>query len=63
MDSVSSLKVEHSINNGYAFASVDYTLVPNVTVDEQVQDVVNAVGYMVKNAESLEFDFQRVVLM
>ena len=58
MDSVGSLEVQHLINNGYVFASVDYTLIPNVTVEEQVQEVANAVGYMVKNVESLKFDFE-----
>jgi acetyl esterase/lipase len=63
LDCVGSLKVEHLLNNGYAFASVNYTLIPNVTVEEQVQEVANAMGYMVKNAKSLGFDLQRVVLM
>lgn len=63
LDSVGSLKVRHLVDRGYAFASVNYTLISIVTVEEQVQEVADAVGYMVRNAELLNFDAERVILM
>lgn len=63
LDSVGSRKVEHLVNQGYAFASVNYTLVPAVTVEEQVQEVANAVGFLAKNADQNGLDPKRILLM
>ncbi|OAK95939.1 alpha/beta-hydrolase [Phaeosphaeriaceae sp. SRC1lsM3a] len=63
LDSVGALKVRHLIDKGYAFASVNYTLVPIVTVEEQVKEVADAVGYMLRNGMQLGSDPERVVLM
>lgn len=56
-------KITHFIDQGYAFASVDYRLVPDATVEEQAQDVADAVGWLLARADSLGFDPRRVALM
>lgn len=63
LDSVGSAKVGHLTANGYAFASVNYTLIPDVKVEDQVQEVADSLGYLVKNATELDFDPMRLVLM
>lgn len=63
LDSIGSAKVGHLTCKGYAFATVNYSLVPSVTVEEQVQEVANSLGYLVKNANRLGFHPKRVVLM
>jgi acetyl esterase/lipase len=63
LDSLGSQKVQHLVEKGYAFASVNYTLVPNVSVEEQVQEVANALAHLRQNAGELGFDPARVVLM
>ncbi|CAI7665108.1 unnamed protein product [Penicillium pancosmium] len=56
LDSVGSVK-------GYAFASVNYTLVPVIQVEEQVQEIAHAISFLLKNAASLDIDSERVILM
>ncbi len=63
LDSTGSAKVTHLVGRGYAFATVNYSLVPSVTVEEQVQEVADAVGFLVKKAADLDLDPKRVVLM
>lgn len=63
LDSVGSVKIDHLVKRGYAFASVNYTLIPAVTVEEQVQEVADAVGFLVKNAGDIGLDPEKVVLM
>ncbi|KAJ5511942.1 Alpha/beta hydrolase fold-3 [Penicillium expansum] len=63
LDSIGSTKVAHLTGQGYAFATVNYTLIPSVTVEEQVQEVADSLGYLVKNAARLGFDPQRIILM
>ncbi|PIG81441.1 hypothetical protein AARAC_009786 [Aspergillus arachidicola] len=63
LDSIGSAKVDHLTRLGYAFATISYTLIPVVTVEEQVQEVADSLGYLVKNAASLGFDPERVILM
>lgn len=63
LDSVGSAKVSHLTSKGYSFASVSYTLVPAVTVEEQVQEVADSIGYLLNNAASLDIDPGRLVLM
>lgn len=53
----------HALQQGYSFASINYRLVPSCTVEEQAQDVANAVAHLIKNAEKLGFDAKRVALM
>ena len=56
-------KSSHYIQQGYAFASVNYRLVPSCSVEEQASDVAHAVAFLVRRAEQLGFDGERVVLM
>ena len=52
----------HMMEQGYAFASIDYRLVPANTVEEQATDVAAALAYLLKNADRLGIDRSRVVL-
>lgn len=63
LDSIGSAKVTHLLDQGYAFASVNFSLVPSVTVEEQVQEVAHALGHLTKNAAELGIDPQKFVLM
>jgi acetyl esterase/lipase len=56
-------KDQYYVGKGYAFASVNYRLVPAATVEQQAQDVADALAYLLAHAESLGFDPKRVVLM
>jgi acetyl esterase/lipase len=56
-------KAGHYLQQGYAFASINYRLVPAATVEQQAQDVADAIAHLVGRAESLGFDATRVVLM
>ncbi len=52
----------HMMAQGYAFASIDYRLVPRNTVEEQASDVAAALAHILKRADSLGIDRSRVVL-
>jgi arylformamidase len=56
-------KVEHLTKQGYAFASIDYRLVPNATVEQQAADVSAAVAWLRGHAAQLGIDAKRIVLM
>ncbi|CCD88651.1 putative para-nitrobenzyl esterase [Bradyrhizobium sp. ORS 285] len=56
-------KVEHLLAQGYAFASIDYRLVPAATVEQQAADVAAALAWLHNNAARLGIDSSRVVLM
>lgn len=56
-------KVKHYTERGYAFASLNYRLVPAVRVEDQAQDVANAIAWLKGNAARLGFDGRRIVLM
>jgi arylformamidase len=53
----------HFLNQGYAYASLNYRLVPTVTVEQQTQDVADAVGFLLTRAEQLGLDRRKVVLI
>jgi acetyl esterase/lipase len=63
LDSIGSAKVNHLLRQGYAFASVNFSLIPSVTVEEQVQEVANSLAYLAGNATGLDIDPERVILM
>lgn len=52
----------HMLEQGYAFASIDYRLVPRNTVEEQASDVAAALAHILKRADALGIDRSRVVL-
>ncbi len=56
-------KAPHYGDQGYAFASINYRLLPNGTVEQQAADVANALAYLRGNAAKLGFDPGRIVLM
>jgi arylformamidase len=56
-------KIDHMLNEGYAFASMNYRLVPAATVEQQAADVVAALAYCRANAARLGIDATRIVLM
>ncbi|GAA0867229.1 alpha/beta hydrolase [Sphingopyxis soli] len=48
---------------GYAFASINYRLVPDATVEQQATDVASAVRALIDRAGALGIDRRRVVIM
>lgn len=52
----------HLMAQGYAFASIDYRLVPAATVEQQAADVAAALAHVLKRADALGIDRSRVVL-
>jgi len=52
----------HMLAQGYAFASIDYRLVPRNTVEEQASDVAAALAHLLARADALGIDRSRVVL-
>lgn len=58
-----SWKASHFTSEGYAFASINYRLVPANTVEEQAADVAMAVKKMIDEAARLGLDRRKVVIM
>lgn len=56
-------KIGHFTAEGYAFASINYRLVPNATVEQQASDVAAAVKALWTDAARLGIDRRRIVLM
>ena len=56
-------KAPHYLAQGYAFASLNYRLVPAATVEQQAADVAESVAYFRKGAKQLGIDPKRIVLM
>lgn len=56
-------KPVHYPGEGYAFASINYRLVPGATVEQQAADVAAAVRALVDRADGLGIDPRRIVLM
>lgn len=52
----------HYPQAGYAFASIDYRLVPAATVEQQASDVAQALKALLDRADALGIDRSRVVL-
>nr|WP_245804482.1 alpha/beta hydrolase [Erythrobacter tepidarius] len=52
----------HMLEQGYAFASIDYRLVPAASVEQQAADVAAALAHVLKRADELGIDRGRVVL-
>lgn len=48
---------------GYHFASINYRLVPEATVEQQAADVAAALAELLRRADALKIDRSRVVLM
>ncbi len=56
-------KASHFVDQGYAFASLNYRLVPAATVEQQAGDVATALAFLIKQADALGFEKNKVVLM
>ncbi len=56
-------KPAHYPGEGYAFASIDYRLVPEATVEQQAEDVASALKALIDRADALGIDRHRIVLM
>lgn len=56
-------KAPHYTGLGYAFASINYRLVPDATVESQAQDVTDAVAHLRSRAATLGIDPNRIILM
>jgi arylformamidase len=56
-------KPVHYPGEGYAFASINYRLVPDATVEQQATDVASAVKALADRADELGIDRRRIVLM
>ncbi|ASJ90680.1 alpha/beta hydrolase [Porphyrobacter sp. CACIAM 03H1] len=52
----------HLLAQGYAFASIDYRLVPAARVEDQAADVAAALAHLLARADALGIDRTRVVL-
>ncbi len=56
-------KPVHYPGEGYAFASINYRLVPDATVEQQAADVASAVKALIHRAGALGIDRRRIVIM
>lgn len=56
-------KSTHYPQQGYAYASINYRLVPDVTVEDEARDVAAAVASLIGHADELGIDPGRVVIM
>lgn len=52
----------HLRDQGYAFASINYRLVPDATVEQQASDVAQALAYLLARADKLNIDRCKVVI-
>eukprot|EP01136_Pigoraptor_vietnamica_P021148 Opistho-1_new@70999 len=55
-------KIAHFTGRGYAFASINYRLVPDARVEDQAQDVADGLARLVRDARALGVDPNRIVL-
>ena len=56
-------EVAHLAEKGYAYASINYRLVPAATVEQQAADIASALAWLRANAARLGIDASRIVLM
>jgi len=56
-------KAPHYTSLGYAFASINYRLVPQVSVEDEASDVATALARLIAEADRLGIDRHRIVLM
>ncbi|APG63281.1 hypothetical protein LPB140_11355 [Sphingorhabdus lutea] len=56
-------KAEYFTQNGYAFGSIGYRLLPDAPVETQIDDVAAAIAMMRSKAAELGFDGDNIILM
>ncbi|GAA4724636.1 alpha/beta hydrolase [Sphingomonas lutea] len=59
----SAPKAAHFSERGWAYASINYRLVPSATVEQQAADVAAAIAWLRANASANHLDADRIVLM
>lgn len=52
----------HARAQGYAFAALNYRLVPNADPRQQAEDVAAAIAHLVRNADELGIDPDRIIV-
>ena len=59
--------IQHKANYwnqaGWVVISVNYRLVPNVTVQQQTQDIADALSFVQKNASNWQADADKIIIM
>jgi arylformamidase len=53
----------HYSSNGFAYASTNYRLVPEVSIEQQVQDLADAVAFLLARADTLGIRRDRIMLI
>lgn len=61
-DSGAGSKASHFTEAGYAFATVNFRMRPDVEVAAMVQDIANAIAWLAGNADDLGFDADNIIL-
>lgn len=56
-------KAPHYTGEGYAYAAINYRLVPDNTVEDEAADVAHSIKYLIDHAAQLGFDPGRIVIM
>ena len=56
-------KAPHFTGEGYAYAAIDYRLVPGASVEDGAADVAASLRYLIDHAAALGIDPKRIVLM
>ena len=56
-------KAAHYTAAGYAYAAIDYRLIPGARVEDQAADVAASLSYLIGRAAALGIDPRRIVLM
>lgn len=56
-------KAPHYTGEGYAYAAINYRLVPGNTVEDEAVDVAQSLRYLIEHAAALGIDPKRIVLM
>lgn len=62
-DALGCTKVDYFNSRGYSFATVNYRHKSKTDPKCQIQEVANALAYMIQSAGSLGFDPRRIILM
>lgn len=55
--------VNHFLQAGFAYGSINYRLVPEAAIEQQIQDAASAVAFLLSRAEKLGVRSDRVLLM
>lgn len=56
-------KIKVFIENGYSVANIEYRLANQSTAPAAIEDVNEAINYLLKNSQTLNFDANKLVLM